>query len=314
MTTREPLFMPKTLRIATRQSELALWQARHVQARLAIALPETDVELLPIRTEGDRITDRPLSAIGGKGLFLKELEAAMENGEADLAVHSMKDVPAELPAGFVLPVVLAPASPLDAFVSNTYDSPETMPAGAVVGTSSLRRAAMIKHLRPDLEIRNLRGNVQTRLAKLDAGEYDAILLACAGLERLELAARIRCELTPEQSLPAIGQGVLGIEIRAEDDETAAAIAALDDEYTHVRIDAERAVNSRLEGSCHLPIAAHATHDGVTLRLRACVGRPDGTQMVRDEISGPVDEAAELGHALAERLLAAGADRILADLG
>lgn len=306
--------MTQTLRIATRQSQLAMWQAKHVQARLATALPEVDVVLLPIRTEGDRITDRPLSAIGGKGLFLKELEAALENGEADLAVHSMKDVPAELPIGFALPVVLAPGSPLDAFVSNHYDSPETMPAGAVVGTSSLRRAAMIKHLRPDLEIVSLRGNVQTRLAKLDAGDYDAILLACAGLERLEMASRIRCELSPEQSLPAIGQGVLGIEIRANDTTTAERIAELDDEYTHIRIDAERAVNSRLEGSCHLPIAAHATHDGVQLHLRACVGRPDGSVMVRDEITGPTGEAAELGHALAERLLAAGADQILADLG
>ena len=305
--------MPKTLRIATRQSQLAMWQARHVQARLAVALPDTEVVLLPISTEGDRVTDRPLSAIGGKGLFLKELEAALAAGEADLAVHSMKDVPAELPEGFALPVVLAPASPLDAFVSNTYASPEEMPAGAVVGTSSLRRAAMIKHLRPDLEIESLRGNVQTRLAKLDAGDYDAILLACAGLERLELAARIRMELSPEQSLPAIGQGVLGIEIRADDTETAEAIGHLDDEYTHVRIDAERAVNARLEGSCHLPIAAHATHDGRSLYLRACVGRPDGSVMVRDEITGPVGEAAELGHRLAERLLAAGADKILADL-
>ena len=305
--------MPKTLRIATRQSQLAMWQARHVQARLATALPDTEVVLLPISTEGDRVTDRPLSAIGGKGLFLKELEAALAAGEADLAVHSMKDVPAELPEGFALPVVLAPASPLDAFVSNTYANPEEMPAGAVVGTSSLRRAAMIKHMRPDLEIVSLRGNVQTRLAKLDAGDYDAILLACAGLERLELAARIRCELTPEQSLPAIGQGVLGIEIRADDTDTAEAIGHLDDEYTHVRIDAERAVNARLEGSCHLPIAAHATHDGRSLYLRACVGRPDGSVMVRDEITGPIGEATELGHRLAERLLAAGADKILADL-
>ncbi|RJS91393.1 hydroxymethylbilane synthase [Salinisphaera sp. Q1T1-3] len=305
---------PRTLRIATRQSQLALWQAEHVKARLATALPDVEVVLLPITTEGDRVTDRPLSAIGGKGLFLKELEAALEAGEADLAVHSMKDVPAELPPGFALPVVLAPASPLDAFVSNDYDSPEALPAGAVVGTSSLRRAAMIKHLRPDVEIQSLRGNVQTRLAKLDAGDYDAILLACAGLERLEMAGRIRCELSPEQSLPAIGQGVLGIEIRADDTETAERIARLDDEYTHIRIDAERAVNARLEGSCHLPIAAHATHDGRTLSLTACVGKPDGSVMVRDAISGPVDEAAEIGHRLAERLLAAGADRILAELG
>ena len=237
--------MTQTLRIATRQSELALWQARHVQVRLQTALPEVEVVLLPIRTEGDRVLDRPLAEIGGKGLFLKELEAALAAGEADLAVHSMKDVPAELPPGFALPTVLAPGSPLDAFVSNDHDSVEALPAGARVGTSSLRRAAMLKHLRPDLEIANLRGNVQTRLAKLDAGEYDAILLACAGLERLELAARIRSALTPEQSLPAIGQGVLGIEIRADDEVTASRIAALDDEYTHIRVDAERAVNARL---------------------------------------------------------------------
>lgn len=305
--------MPQPLRIATRQSELALWQARHVQARLQTALSGTEVVLLPIRTEGDRILDRPLAEIGGKGLFLKELEAALLAGEADMAVHSMKDVPAQLPVGMALPVVLAPGSPLDAFVSNHYDSPEALPAGAVVGTSSLRRAAMLKHLRPDLIVRSLRGNVQTRLAKLDAGDFDAILLACAGLERLDLSARIRCELTPEQSLPAIGQGVLGIEIRADDTDTAAHIAALDDAYSHIRIDAERAVNARLEGSCHLPIAAHAVHDGHTLFLRACVGKPDGTVMVRDEISGPTAQASALGYRLAERLLDAGADRILADL-
>ncbi|MES1927047.1 porphobilinogen deaminase [Salinisphaera sp. T31B1] len=305
--------MSQTLRIATRQSELALWQARHVQVRLQTALPEIEVVLLPIRTEGDRVLDRPLAEIGGKGLFLKELEAAMLAGEADMAVHSMKDVPAELPPGMALPVVLAPGSPLDAFVSNDYDTVESLPEGARVGTSSLRRAAMLKHLRPDLSIGSLRGNVQTRLAKLDAGDFDAIVLACAGLERLELAARIKSELTAEQSLPAIGQGVLGIEIRADDDQTAAYIAALDDEYTHIRIDAERAVNARLEGSCHLPIAAYAVHDGQTLRLRACVGKPDGSVMVRDEISGPTGRAAALGHELADRLLAAGADRILATL-
>jgi len=301
------------LRIATRQSKLAMWQAEHVQVRLQTTLPDVDVVLLPIRTQGDIILDRPLSQIGGKGLFLKELEAALANGEADIAVHSMKDVPAELPEGMALPVVLSPGSPLDAFVSNHYASPHSLPEGAVVGTSSLRRAAMMKHMRPDLRIESLRGNVQTRLAKLDAGDFDAILLACAGLERLELAGRIRYELSPEESLPAIGQGVLGIEIRVDDDLTLSRIAALDDEYTHIRIDAERAVNARLEGSCHLPIAAHATHDGKELFLRACVGKPDGSVMVRDSISGPTGEAAHLGHQLADRLLAAGADKILADL-
>ncbi len=306
--------MPQTLRIATRGSELALWQARHVQARLQTAWPDIEVVLLPIRTEGDRINDRPLAEIGGKGLFLKELEAALLAGEADVAVHSMKDVPAELPPGLALPVVLAPGSPLDAFVSNHYENLEALPEGAVVGTSSLRRAAMIKHLRPDVVIKNLRGNVATRLAKLDAGAFDAIVLACAGLERLELAARIRCELSVEQSLPAIGQGVLGIEIRAGDKATAAAIAALDDEYIHIRITAERAVNARLGGSCHLPIAAHAVHDGRILHLAACVGKPDGTVMIRDTIAGPAGQAAALGYRLADRLLAAGADKVLAAVG
>lgn len=301
------------LRIATRQSKLALWQARHVQARLQAELPGRDVSLLPIRTEGDRVLDRSLAAVGGKGLFLKELEAAMLAGEAALAVHSMKDVPAELPDGFSLPVVLAPGSPLDAFVSNHYAGPEALPEGARLGTSSLRRAAMLKRLRPDLEIANLRGNVQTRLAKLDAGDYDAIVLACAGLERLGLDARIRHRLSPEQSLPAIGQGVLGIEIRADDADTAAAVAALDEPATHIRVDAERAVNARLAGSCHLPIAAYAEHDGERMRLRACVGAPDGSRMVCDEINGPATRAPQLGTALAERLLAAGADRILAAL-
>ena len=304
--------MPK-LRIATRQSKLALWQAEHVQARLQAVLPDYDVTLLPIRTEGDRIVDKSLAAIGGKGLFLKELEAAMLAGEADLAVHSMKDVPAELPEGFSLPVVLAPGSPFDAFVSNHYDSPEALPQGAHLGTSSLRRAAMLKQLRPDLVIANLRGNVQTRLRKLDEGEYDAILLACAGLERLGLESRIRKPLPPEQCLPAIGQGVLGVEIRTDDERVLACIAQLDDAYTHIRVTAERAVNARLAGSCHLPIAAFAEHDGEQLRLRACVGAPDGSEMVSDEITGSTASAEQLGVTLAERLLAAGADRILADL-
>lgn len=306
--------MSKVLRIATRESELALWQARHVQMRLHQLLPEIAIELLPIRTYGDRVQDRPLSAIGGKGLFLKELEAAMMDGKADLAVHSMKDVPAELPPGFALPVVLAPGSPFDAFVSNCYDSPDELPEGAVIGTSSLRRAAMLKYWRPDLNIKNLRGNVQTRLARLDNEEYDAILLACAGLERLGMASRIRCALTPEQSLPAIGQGVLGVEIRSNDDETRVLVEKLDDKATHIRVEAERAVNQRLEGSCHLPIAAYAVHDGHDLHLQAAVGRPDGSAMIRDEIKGDVTQAGLLGRTLAEQLLSVGADRILSDLG
>ncbi|MEQ8799030.1 MAG: hydroxymethylbilane synthase [Salinisphaeraceae bacterium] len=301
------------LRIATRKSELAMWQARDVQQRLQAAHPAMIVSLVPLSTRGDRITDRPLSAIGGKGLFLKELEQALLADEADIAVHSMKDVPAELEPEFDLPVVLAGGSPFDAFVSNRFDSPGDLPAGARLGTSSLRRAAQLKHLRPDLEVDSLRGNVGTRLGKLDAGEFDAIVLACAGLERLGLADRIRQQIPPEVCLPAIGQGVMGIELRAGDTAAAEAVAALNDVDTHVRVTAERAVNARLAGSCHLPIAAFAELNAGQLRLRACVGAPDGGQLVADETTGPAEEAAALGTALAERLLAAGADRILAAL-
>ena len=301
------------LRIATRKSELAMWQARDVQQRLQAAHPAMIISLVPLSTRGDRITDRPLSAIGGKGLFLKELEQALLADEADIAVHSMKDVPAELEPEFDLPVVLAGGSPFDAFVSNRFDSPGDLPAGARLGTSSLRRAAQLKHLRPDLEVDSLRGNVGTRLGKLDAGEFDAIVLACAGLERLGLADRIRQQIPPEVCLPAIGQGVMGIELRAGDTAAAEAVAALNDVDTHVRVTAERAVNARLAGSCHLPIAAFAEMNAGQLRLRACVGAPDGSQLVADETTGPADEAAALGTVLAERLLAAGADRILAAL-
>lgn len=301
------------LRIATRKSELAMWQARDVQQRLQAAHPAMTISLVPLSTRGDRVTDRPLSAIGGKGLFLKELEQALLADEADIAVHSMKDVPAELEPEFDLPVVLAGGSPFDAFVSNRFDSPGDLPAGARLGTSSLRRAAQLKHLRPDLEVDSLRGNVGTRLGKLDAGEFDAIVLACAGLERLGLADRIRQQLPPEVCLPAIGQGVMGIELRAGDTAAAEAVAALNDVDTHVRVTAERAVNARLAGSCHLPIAAFAELNAGQLRLRACVGAPDGSQLVADETTGPAEEATALGTALAERLLAAGADRILAAL-
>lgn len=307
--------MSESVRIATRKSELALWQARDVQARLQALNPDLTVELVPLSTRGDRVTDRPLAAIGGKGLFLKELENALLADEADLAVHSMKDVPAELPDEFALPVVVAGASPFDAFVSNNYDGPDALPAGARLGTSSLRRAAQLKHRRPDLEVLSLRGNVGTRLGKLDAGEFEAIVLACAGLRRLGLGERVRTELNPETCLPAIGQGVMGVEIRADDDRTAGLVADLDDDLTHRRVTAERAVNERLEGSCHLPIAAFAEIDGdnMNMRLRACVGAPDGSAMVADEVRGAAADGADLGFELADRLLAAGADRILADL-
>lgn len=302
-----------TLRIATRRSELALWQARHVRDRLLALHPQLAVELLPMSTRGDRIIDRPLAAIGGKGLFLKELESALRDGDADCAVHSMKDVPAELPDGFALPVVLPAASPFDAFVCNRWDSLNELPQGARLGTSSLRRAAQIKHARPDLEIASLRGNVGTRLAKLDSGEFDAIVLACAGLVRLGLQDRIREALPPTVCLPAIGQGVMGVEIRAGDSRTENLLAALDDGATHTRVRAERAVNARLAGSCHLPIAAYAELVGARLRLRACVGAPDGSELVADEDEGDANAPEALGTALAERLLAGGADRILAAL-
>jgi len=303
----------KLLRIATRQSDLAMWQARFVQAELEALHPGLEVELMPISTRGDEITDRPLAAIGGKGLFLKELEAALMAGEADLAVHSMKDVPAELPPGLELPIVMAGASPFDAFVSNHWDSPMALPQGARLGTSSLRRAAQLKHLRPDLQVGSLRGNVGTRLSKLDAGEFDAIVLACAGLERLQMAERIRYAIPPEQCLPAIGQGVLGIELNAADTATLELITPLNHAETNTRVTAERAVNARLAGSCHLPIAAYAQIDGDELTLRACVGAPDGSQIVAGDIQGPCAQAHALGTQLAERLLADGADRILNEL-
>lgn len=301
------------LRIATRRSELALWQAKFVQAELQKKNPGLSVELLPISTRGDQITDRPLAAVGGKGLFLKELETALLDGTADLAVHSMKDVTADLPAGLELPVVIGGASPFDAFVSNDWESLDKLPQGARLGTSSLRRGAQLKYLRPDLEIASLRGNVGTRLGKLDAGEFDAIVLACAGLERLGLGERIRCALTAEQCLPAIGQGVLGLEVRAGDAATLDLITPLNDQPTNARVTAERAVNARLAGSCHLPIAAFAQVDGEDLRLRACVGAPDGHQLVAGEVHGTTADGARLGVELAERLLAQGADRILAAL-
>lgn len=302
--------MSETLRIATRQSELARWQARLVQDRLRTAWPDLNVELVPLKTRGDRISDRPLAEAGGKGLFLSELESALASGDADIAVHSLKDVPAFIPDDMALPTVLAPASPLDAFVSNEYTTPADLPAGSVVGTSSPRRQALFSHLRPDIRIEFLRGNVATRLAKLDAGEFDAILLACAGLDRLGLADRIRCRLTPEQCLPAVGQGVLAIELRAHDSATLAWLEPLEEKDTAIRIAGERAVARRLQGNCHLPIAAHAVHNGHRMSLRACVAEVDGARVVADRIEGDVTNAESLGVELADRLLSAGADAIL----
>ena len=302
--------MSKPLRIATRKSPLALWQAEYVRDRLMAAHPGLRVELVKMSTQGDKILDSPLAKIGGKGLFVKELEDGLLGGRADIAVHSMKDVPVELPAGLHLPVICEREDPRDAFVSNNYASLDALPQGARVGTSSLRRQCQITARRPDLHILTLRGNVNTRLAKLDAGEFDAVILAAAGLIRLGFAARITAYLDTTVSLPAIGQGAVGIECRSEDPETNRLIAVLDDADTHTRVSAERAMNHRLEGGCQVPIGGHATLDGDTLLLRGLVGSPDGKQVIRGEVSGPRLDAEKLGVALADELLGQGAAAIL----
>ncbi len=305
--------MSRTLRIATRQSLLALWQAEFVKARLEALHSDLNVELVTMVTKGDKILDTPLAKIGGKGLFVKELENAMLEGRADIAVHSMKDVPMEFPEGLGLAVICERENPTDAFVSNTYEHLDSLPAGAVVGTSSLRREVQLRERRPDLEIKSLRGNVQTRLGKLDAGEYDAIILASAGLIRLELEERIRYRIPAEESLPAGGQGAVGIECRMDDEATLALLAPLNHATTATRVLAERALNRRLEGGCQVPIGCYAELEGDQVWLRGLVGRPDGTKVLRDEIRGPATDAEALGIQLADRLLAAGADTILAEV-
>ncbi|WP_457673304.1 hydroxymethylbilane synthase [Thiolapillus sp.] len=301
------------IRIATRKSPLAMWQAEHVAAALKAAHPGIRVELLGMSTQGDKILDTPLAKIGGKGLFVKELEQGMLEGSADIAVHSMKDVPVELPQGLHLPVIMEREDPRDAFVSNDYASLDELPRGARVGTSSLRRQCQLMARRPDLELLPLRGNVNTRLRKLDEGEYDAIILAAAGLIRLEFGGRIRAFIEPEQSLPAIGQGAVGIECRADDERVNALIAPLHHADTASRVLAERAMNNRLEGGCQVPIAGHALLEGDELWLRGLVGSVDGKVIVRGEIRGHRDQAETLGVTLAERLLADGADEILKNL-
>ncbi|MBY4676908.1 hydroxymethylbilane synthase [Marinobacterium arenosum] len=302
----------KTIRIATRKSLLALWQAEYVKAELEKHHPGLEVQLVPMTSRGDKILDTPLAKVGGKGLFVKELETALLEGEADIAVHSMKDVPMEFPAGLGLAVICPREKPTDAFVSNTYQRLADLPAGAVVGTSSLRREAQLREKRPDLQIKWLRGNVQTRLKKLDDGEYDAIILATAGLVRLELAERICEELAPEFSLPAGGQGAVGIECRSDDADVIALLQPLHHQPTAWRVQAERAMNRRLEGGCQVPIACYATlnDDHSELRLRGLVARPDGSLVLRDEISGKPQDGERLGIELAERLLAVGAGEIL----
>jgi hydroxymethylbilane synthase len=307
-----------TLRIATRRSALALWQAEHVADLLRAAHPGLVVELVPMSTQGDRILDAPLSKVGGKGLFTKELEVAMREGRADLAVHSCKDVPAEVPADMVLAAFLEREDPRDAFVSNHHASFAALPQGARVGTASLRRECQLRARRPDLVIQSLRGNVNTRLAKLDAGEHDAIILASAGLVRLGFGKRIRAQLSPDESLPAVGQGTIAIECRADDADARTKIAALEHAQTAVRTRAERAFNARLRGGCQVPIAGYAEllpiDLGGGLRLRGLVGAVDGSRIVGGEVRGPLAQAEALGVALAERLLADGADALLAAVG
>lgn len=297
------------IRIATRESRLAMWQAEHVRDRLRADDPGLDVELVPMTTRGDQILDQPLALIGGKGLFLKELEQAMLDGRADIAVHSMKDVPAEMPPGLMIATVLEREDPHDALVG-TADSLAALPEGARVGTSSLRRQCQLAALRPDLRITSLRGNLDTRLARLDAGDHDAIILAAAGLVRLGLAARIRARVDTATMLPAIAQGAIGIECRADDAPMIERLARLGHADTAARVAAERALNRRLGGNCSVPLAGHAELHGDQLHLRGLVGRVDGSEILRAEASGPAADAAAIGTDVAEQLLAAGAGAIL----
>ncbi|MBK0093766.1 hydroxymethylbilane synthase [Erwinia sp. S59] len=303
----------KIFRIATRQSPLALWQAQYVQQRLMAAHPGVQVELVPMVTKGDIILDTPLAKVGGKGLFVKELELAMLENRADLAVHSMKDVPVEFPEGLGLVTICEREDPRDAFVSNLYNSIDELPQGAIVGTSSLRRQCQLSARRPDLIIRSLRGNVGTRLGKLDAGEYDAIILAAAGLKRLNLDDRIRQAMPAEISLPAVGQGAVGIECRLDDHELITLLQALNHADTDVCVRAERAMNTRLEGGCQVPIGSFAVLEDNQLWLRGLVGSPDGHQMVVGERRGPRENAVQMGISLAEELLDGGARDILRDV-
>ena len=292
---------PSRIVIASRQSRLALWQAKHVQAHLVALYPTCQVEILGMTTRGDQILDRPLARIGGKGLFVKELEVAMQDGRADLAVHSLKDVPMEIPEGFSLTAVTLRENPCDAFVSNRYDALDDLPAGAVVGTSSLRREAILRAGYPQLKVVSLRGNLDTRLRKLDEGQYDAIILAAAGLVRLGLTDRIRASLSPEQSLPAPGQGALGIEILAGRADMAAWLFPLHDTDTAHCVTAERAFSRALGGSCRRPLGAYAVVDGDSLWLRGFVATPDGQHMIRAEQRAPLGDCEFLGRQLAEEL-------------
>lgn len=306
--------MSEIIRIATRTSPLAMWQAEHVTARLQELNPSLQVEVVGMTTRGDKILDSPLSKIGGKGLFVKELEVGMLEGSADIAVHSMKDVPMEFPEGLHLPIIMEREDPRDAFVSNTYPNLDALPEGAVVGTSSLRRQTQVRAAYPHLQIKDLRGNVNTRLAKLDAGEYDAIILATSGLLRLGFQNRIASNLSPEQSLPAMGQGALGIECRQNDPRIEQLLAPLLHQETSIRVRAERAMNNRLNGGCQIPVAGFAEIQDGMLQMRGLIGFPDGSTVYQCSMQGSVDTPEALGVAIAEDLLAQGGDKVLASLG
>lgn len=305
---------PSSIVIATRESPLAIWQACHIEARLRALYPSLQTRLLGLTTEGDRVLDTPLAKIGGKGLFVKELERALESGQADIAVHSMKDVPMNLSTGFSIAAVIEREDPRDAFVSNDYRNLETLPPGSVIGTSSLRRESQLRFRLPHLRVASLRGNVQTRLRKLDEGRYAAVILAAAGLKRLGLSMRITAILEPAFSLPAVGQGALGIECRSDRGDMIAALAPLNHADTRWCVEAERALSRALAGSCQIPLGGFAEINGAHAKLRGFVASPDGGRMVYDEISAPSSTVPQdLGNAVAQRLIAKGAREILAAL-
>jgi len=302
--------MKRTLKIATRKSPLALWQADHVKSKLELYHDDLIVELVEMTTKGDQILNSPLSKIGGKGLFIKELETGILNGKADIAVHSMKDVPYELPIDFEIGAILERENPFDAFVSNNFNTIDDLPNGARVGTCSMRRMVQIKAKRPDLHILDLRGNVNTRLRKLDDDEYDAIILACAGLIRLGFEDRIKQQIPEKIILPAVGQGAVGIEIRANDIEVKEILYPLIDIETTIRVEAERAMNARLEGGCSVAIAAYSNIDNNEIVITGLVGSVKTGEILKRDISGPTDQAEKLGKALAEELISLGAMDIL----
>lgn len=304
---------PSKLVIASRESALAMWQARHIQSRLQALYPQTEVTILGMTTTGDQILDTPLAKVGGKGLFVKELETALEDGRADLAVHSMKDVPMNLPEGFLLAATGEREDPRDAFVSNDFASLEALPSGSIVGTSSLRRQSQLQARFPQLKIESLRGNLQTRLRKLDEGQYAAIILAAAGLIRLELGQRIRQFISPEHSIPAVGQGALGIEISASRTDLIATLAPLNHPDTQLCVEAERGMSRALAGSCTVPLGAYATCEADRIRITGFVASVDGKQMLIETATGSRDNAEALGKQLAQQLVSKGADKILAAL-